>query len=396
MIETQINNSYKPSIIYIVNNAAFFVSHRLPIAISARDLGFRVALITGSGGSPSMEKHAIAELKKACLKHHRVCFTSGGVNPLVELIGFFQLIFLMFKLKPDLVHCISPKANLYGGIVCRIVNIKSLVIAVSGRGFLFTAHKKNNFFTNFFSWAYELLFSFVLNHKNIHVIVQNPDDQNQILSKSSLGPSRVSMISGSGIQLADFNGISVRKKEKIVIFPARLLKDKGVVEFVDAVRLIKEKVPDWRFVLAGAADYNNPSAISIKQVTSWKDEGLIEWNGYILNMIEEYKKASIVCLPSYREGMPKALLEAAAAGCAVITTDVVGCRSAIVSGQTGDLVAAQNTSELANAMLALIIDRERRESYGSFGRKVAFKNFGIERVINSTVDIYQELILNAK
>jgi glycosyltransferase involved in cell wall biosynthesis len=171
-----------------------------------------------------------------------------------------------------------------------------------------------------------------------------------------------------------------------------MLLDKGVLEFVEAARVLKASAPEWKFVLAGTADYYNPSSIASTQIQAWQSEGIVEWLGHVDDITPLFHQASIVCLPSYREGMPKALLEAAAAGCAVVTTDTTGCREAIIPGVTGNLVPVRDSVALATSLLTLMRDRAQRERYGYAGRKLAIERYGIEAVVEKTLEIYQSLL----
>jgi glycosyltransferase involved in cell wall biosynthesis len=388
-------NINKNSVTYVVNHAAFFVSHRLPLALGARDHGYKVSLVTGQPGSLSMEATAKKILSELKINHHKLFFQSAGINPIIEFVGFIQLVFFLIKTKPNVLHCASPKAVLYGGLAARLAGIKSVVLAISGMGFAFTQSNKRNSLRKIIASIYKKIFLFVLRHNNIHVIVQNKDDYQAMLNTRCIKSSKLHLIGGSGIELERFINFPIEKKEFIVVLPARMVADKGIFEFVAAVRRIKKNLPNWKFVLAGAADYKNPSTVTLDLIQSWQSEGLVEWMGHVDDIAILLGKASIVCLPSYREGMPKALLEASAAGCAIITTDVIGCRDAVINNETGDLVKVRDVDSLANALLTLINDRKKRERYGQSGRKLAIKNYGIQKVIDRTLNIYQELILNA-
>jgi glycosyltransferase involved in cell wall biosynthesis len=201
----------------------------------------------------------------------------------------------------------------------------------------------------------------------------------------------VRLIPGSGVDDSYFREPPASGKAPLVVFPARLLRDKGVEEFVEAVRRIRNQVPGWRFALVGAADSGNPTAISSAQARDWATQGLVEWPGHVKDMASLLAEASIVCLPSYREGLPKALLEAAAAGCAVITADSVGCREAIVAGETGDLVPPRDASALGDALLALIGDERRRDAYGAAGRRLARERYSLEAILAQIFGVYAAL-----
>ena len=379
-------------IAYIINHVAFFASHRLSLAVTARENGYETMLFTGQPASEVMENAAITRLRSASIPHKRSIFRSSGTNPLIEAIGILQLIFYVYRFKPDIIHCASPKGVLYGGIAARICQVPGLVLAISGMGYIYTKSSKLNLSRKFFKQIYTFLAHFAFNHRNMRVIVQNKDDLDFIHGAGLANQSQSILIPGSGVDLSIFSDIGIEDKSKVILFPARMLKDKGIEEFVAAAQKIKQVEATWRFILAGAADYDNPSAISESTLHSWQSAGVVEWLGHVDDMVPLYREASIVCLPSYREGMPKGLLEAAAASCAVVTTDTTGCRDAIEANVTGDLVPTHDSDELAATILALIRDDDRRKRYGINGRKRAVDLFSIDAVINKTISIYSELL----
>jgi glycosyltransferase involved in cell wall biosynthesis len=379
-------------IAYVVNHAAFFVSHRLPLADGARREGFDVRLLTGQLGSEEMERSAELLLQAAGVMHQRTVFRSSGVNPFIELFGLIQLSWLIHRFKPDILHCASPKGVLYGGLASRICRVEGLVLAISGMGYVYTAGVDRSSLRTLVRRVYDALASFAFHHPNVRVIVQNQDDHQAVIAKGLAKASSMCLIPGSGVDLSLFQGCTAVKKSNMVLLPARMLKDKGVEEFVEAARRIKAVVPDWRFVLAGAAGYDNPSSIRDNQLQSWQAEGCVEWLGHVIDMVPLYRESAIVCLPSYREGMPKALLEAAAAGCAVVTSDVTGCREAVEAGVTGDLVPVRNIDALEETLLSLIKDESRRRVYGANGQERARALFSVDSVVTQTMKIYKDLL----
>lgn len=374
---------------FVVNNAAFFVSHRLPIALAAQRAGCEVMLFTGQAGSALLEKKAVVILQSAGVAHRAVAFRSGGVNVFRELQGLLQLAAALSRFRPDVVHCASPKGVLYGGIGARLAGSGGVVLAVSGMGYLFTGRARG--WKQLLRGAYGLLVRFAYGHVNRRAIVQNRDDLDALRQAGLVGADEVVLIPGSGVRLSDYDRPDPALRQDIVLLPARLLKDKGVVEFAEAARTLSARQTRWRFVLAGTADYENPSAVSQAQIRAWVDEGILEWWGHRDDMAEVFAQARIVCLPSYREGMPKALLEAAAAGCAVVTTDVTGCREAVVPGETGELVPARDAVALADALAVLMADPTRCRRYGEAGARRAREQFSEDAVIERTFAIYQEL-----
>ena len=383
----------KNNLVFVVNNAAFFVSHRLPIAIEAQKNGYIVDLITGRPGSGILEESAVKKLEKHDITHYKVSFQSSGVNVFTELYGLLQLFFSILKLNPDIIHCASPKGVLYGGMVARIAKVPSLVLAITGMGYGFTdnTEEKNSIKRFAVKKVFDVFLGFVYRHRNKKIIVQNLDDKRIVEGFEFIKSDDVCLIQGSGINLSYYQNISFHNKQDMVLLPARMLKDKGVLEFYMAAKQLKLKGCKWQFVLAGTADYENPSAISKEDIMNWVSEGVVEWLGNVDNMPELYSRTKIVCLPSYREGMPKVLLEAAAAGCAIITTDVIGCREAIKPGVNGDLVPVGSTNHLVDAIEVLINNPQTVKKYGKNGQKLAKEFFDIKMVLNKTLLIYEKL-----
>jgi glycosyltransferase involved in cell wall biosynthesis len=378
---------------YVINHAAFFVSHRLPLALGAMARGHEVILATGRAGSESMEAGAKEALKSHGIRHVRVSFTAGGMNPFVELFGLLELVQLMRRERPDVVHCASPKGILYGAIAARITGRPALVIAVSGMGFAFTSEPGRSLIRSWSGSIYRLFARFAYGHRNKKVIVQNSADHRQIVDSGLASEAEVILIPGSGVDIQRLSRLTAIQKTEMVLFAARMVREKGVFEFVEAARVVRNSMPTWRFVMVGAADYQNPSSVPATTLEQFQSQGIIEWPGLVDDMDPLFAAASIVCLPSYyREGVPKFLLEAAAAGCAVVTTDLPGCREAIIDGVTGDLVPPRDPQALAECLTALIRDRARREQYGIEGRRLAAERFDIRAVVERTNEIYDELV----
>jgi glycosyltransferase involved in cell wall biosynthesis len=273
-----------------------------------------------------------------------------------------------------------------------MARVPSVVLAISGMGYAFTPASEGGLARKLVRAVVTALARGAFGHRNRKVIVQNRDDEQWVIDSALCLREDLHLIPGSGVDASYFRGSPASGRAPLVVFPARLLRDKGVVEFVDAVRMIRDRAPGWRFLIAGGADSQNPTAVSSAQVQAWVSEGLIEWPGYVTDMPELLSSASIVCLPSYyREGLPKALLEAAAAGCAVITADSVGCREAIVAGETGDLVPPREVPALASALLALIEDAPRRVAYGVAGRRLARQRFALDAILAEIFRLYAAL-----
>jgi glycosyltransferase involved in cell wall biosynthesis len=385
-------NFRKQRIAYVVNHAAFFISHRALLAEACIKEGYDVCLFIGQGASNSMEDSAEIALKKLCIPYVRGKFKSSSLNLFTEFFALIKLILAIRGFCPDLIHCASPKGVLYGGIASRICRTRALVLAVTGMGYSFTEDGKKNIRRQLSRIIYMSVAKYVFSHPNLKIIVQNNDDYLYLKRNGLSNHSKITIIKGVGVDLDALRVDKLTQKEKIILFPARVIKDKGVTEFVTAAMMLEDKFKNWQFIIAGALDYDNPSSIHLDEIYKWSLLNNIQLLGHIEDMTTLFKRSAIVCLPSYREGMPKALMEAAAAGCAVVTTDVIGCREAIVPNLTGILVPPRDSEALAIALTELMSNWQKCTELGINGQKYASMNFSSNKIINNTINLYKELL----
>jgi len=368
-------------LLFVVNIPEFFLSHRLPLAIGARNAGFTVHIATGPGS-------ACQEITKLGFEHHLLPISRSGRNLMVELRSLWSLYWLMRKIRPDLVHLVTIKPVLYGGLMVRLTGVPAMVAAISGLGTLFIDRGQTR------SWmrcGVEWLYRLALRHPNAKVIFQNPNDRSALIDLGAVCKERTGLIRGSGVSLAACPMRPEPEGVLVVTFAARLLKDKGVREFVEAARVLKKRGVVAKFWLAGSPDLGNLTSVTEKELSDWSKDGFIEVLGYRTDIPNIFAKSNIVVLPSYREGLPKVLIEAAACGRAVVTTDVPGCRDAIEPEETGLLVPVRDALALADAIQSLIEDPSRRKQMGASGRVLAEREFAIEKVVDAHLAIYHEL-----
>lgn len=263
-----------------------------------------------------------------------------------------------------------------------------MVAAISGLGTIFIDRKWDRFWMRL---GIEWLYRVALGHSNAKVIFQNPDDRAALIGMSAVRKEKTALIRGSGVSLATYHIRPEPEGVPVVTFAARLLEDKGVREFVEAARMLKERGVIARFWLAGSPDPGNLTSVSEDHLSRWSKEGVVEVLGHQSDIPDLFANSNIVVLPSYREGLPKTLIEAAACGRAVVTTDVPGCRDAIEPETTGLLVSARDAENLADAIQTLIEDPDRRKQMGASGRALAEREFAIEKVVDAHLEIYYEL-----
>lgn len=378
----------KKKILFLVNDLSFFISHRLQIAESVVESGYNVFVGYGELGSCK-----ISFLKNRNIEAIYIPIDRAGMNPFKEIGSLFLILKLFLKIKPDIVHLVTIKPYLYGGIIARIAGVKGVVSSVSGLGTLFIEKKFNIRLLRALLYP---IYKYAFNHPNQIVIFQNNDDLNEFINKKILKSSKTIIINGSGVDLQNFSNFEEPLGTPIVCFAARLIKDKGVFEYISAARLIKKRGIEAKFLLAGDLDTKNPTGLNFRELQEIKNEALIDFLGYQNEIPVLYAKSNIICLPSYREGLPKSLIEAAAASRAVVTTDVPGCRDAIIPNKTGILVPVKDVDKLAEAIIWLIKNPSKRVKMGKAGRKLAEEKFQIKKVIENHLSIYSDLLEKAK
>lgn len=364
----------------VVNVDWFFLSHRLPIAIEAIKRGWAVSVLAIE------EESRGEEIRSYGINFVPLPSSRGGTN----IFNDFKLLVFLYKLykkeKPDIIHHVAIKPVLYGSIAARFAKCKNIVNAISGLGSNFT-----NTGFSFTSFLIKHLYKVALKNKDIKIIVQNKYDRETILS-FNVDPKRVYVISGSGVDLNNFRYETESIKDQIIIvLIARMLKDKGIFEFVKAAEILKQKFKkNVSFFLAGKVDNENKTSIKTEQLQKWNAEGNVKWMGHINDVKELLVSSNIVVLPSYREGLPKSLIEACAIGRAIVTTDVPGCNEVVENLWNGLLIKKGSVVEMVEALEILIKDNVLRLEMGKRGRKLAEQKFSIENVINKTFHIYEQ------
>ena len=364
-------------VLLFANTDWYLYNFRLPQVLALRERGDEVILVSPDGPyGPRMQDLGIRWLPFPLARR--------SLNPFAGFQTVIRLLKLYRREKPDLVHHFTVKCVLYGSLVCHALGIRSVVNSVTGLGYIFMeGGKARMWLRGFIKLSYRLLL------QNTWVIFQNPDDRSAFLESHLVDPKRVALIRGSGVDIQRFFPRPEPSGIPLVVLPARMLWDKGVGEYVEAARMLKAKGLRARFALVGDSDIENPTSVPVSHLRAWENEGVIEWWGWNEKMQEVYAQAAIVCLPSYREGLPKTLIEAAACGRPIVTSDVPGCREVVRQGKNGLLVPARDAAALAKALLDLLQNPSLCSEMGRRGRIIAEKEFSMELVISQTIAVYQ-------
>jgi len=378
---------HKKKIIINLTEDWFFVSHFLSRAVDAIKAGYEIYI---SCNETDQKKF----IENNNIKFFSLAIDRRGINPLYEFIILLKYCYLYYKIKPDIVHNVGPKPIIYGSFAAKLLNIKSVINAPIGMGFVFSS---NSFKAKLLKPILLFLFRLTLNKhhgkdKVNRVIFENTDDMNFFIRQKIVNKSDVKLIRGAGVDI-DYK-LKIKKKIKKTItisLVARMLKDKGIFEFVEAAKILKNKNIKCRFLLIGDIDPKNPTSLKTDTLRTWHQKEIVEWLGWIKDINKILFETDILCLPSYREGLPKALLEGAAVGLPIVTTDTIGCRDVVVDGLNGYLVPIKNSEDLAYAIEKLIRDEDLRFKMGKESFKIAISRFSSKIINSQTISVYNEL-----
>ncbi len=376
----------KKKLLFLVNIDYAFVSHRLPIALKAIEEGYEVHLAC-------FITDKLAELESYGIKVHPVSLVRGKLSMLQEIRSIAEIFVVYRKIKPDLVHAVTIKPVLYGGLVARVLKVPAFVAAISGLGYVYSA---DSIRARLIKAMTSLMYRLSLKQSNIAVIVQNDSDRERVESLVKLGDSSYTLIPGSGADLEHYRFEPEPGGKVKVVMASRLLREKGVYDYVEAAKLLHKDGLDVEIQLVGAPDLGNPHTLHQHEIDQWHEQGVIQALGQRDDIAEIFKRSHIVVLPSYYgEGLPKVLIEAAACGRPIVTTDCPGCNDAVIHEQTGLIVPPQSPEQLAEAIRRLLQDQSCRQEMGEKARQLAYAKFDIRQVVAQHMQIYSSQVSQA-
>ena len=374
-------------LVLFANTDWYLYNFRRSLALALRDAGHEVLLLSPDGAYG-------ARLQELGLHWEPVPMDRRSLNPLREVALLWHLWRLFRRERPALVHGFTIKCAVYGSLAARLAGVPGRVSAVTGLGYVFTSDDAKA------RWLRPLvrgLMRLALGGKRARLILQNPDDVALFESARLVDPQDIRLIPGSGVDCvrfaprADAHTIALGQPLRVLL-PARLLWDKGLAEFVDAARRLRAQGRTLEFLLAGTPDPGNPAAAPETMVQGWVDEGVLQWLGHVDDMPALFRSVDMVVLPSYREGLPKGLIEAAACGLPLVTTDVPGCREVVTDGENGLRVPVRDAGALAAAIARLQDDPVLAQRLGAAARQRALDEFDERIVIDRTMAVYREVL----
>lgn len=362
--------------VFFANTDWYLYNFRLDYAKFLRSKGWEVVFVSPTGGYESL---LIAEGFRVI----PFSLSRKGINPFIESDTIARIQSVLAREKPDLVQNYTVKCVIYGSIAAKNLGINKIVNSITGLGYSFLGRTPLAFLIR------EIVLRLYRKAlKGTQVLFENPDDQKIFIDRGLVTTDQSHVILGTGVNLNRFRLISLPENTPVVILPARMLWDKGVHEFVAAAKILHGKGIKARFALVGKVDDGNPASVPFERLTQWQKEGIVEIWGWQEDIFTVFTISNVVCLPSYREGLPKILLEAASCGRPIVATDVAGCREIVRDGVNGFLVPARSAEALADALEKLILDRELCRRMGIAGRKMVEEKFASEIVNVKTYAVY--------
>jgi glycosyltransferase involved in cell wall biosynthesis len=366
----------RPKLLFLVTEDRYFCTHRLSLAVAALEAGYEVTVATRISEYGDL-------IRSKGLRLAPISLSRRAGNPIIEI---FRIALLYFRLRPDIVHQVALKPVIYGTIAARLMRVPTIINAVAGLGWL----NDTNFSASnrVIKAIIRKMLGWLIATSSGVTIIQNLEDY-EVFVGLGVPSQKLALVRGAGVDINIFYPAKEPQGKITVILPARMLWAKGVAEFVAAAKILYKEGLHAQFILVGGIDSANAGSVSLEDLNQWNGRDGIEWWGRHEDMATIFRRSHIVCLPTfYGEGLPKSLLEAAASGRPIVTTDTPGCRDIVINGENGFLVKAKDIGNLVNALRELILNPDLRHYMGSKGRNRVLKEFVQEKIIAQTLALY--------
>ena len=370
------------NILFVISEDWYFVSHRLHIAVKAIEMGFTVTLLT----RVSQHKLLIESLGIIVIDWP---FTRGGANIFGSVRSIVAIMRAIKRSNSEIIYAVAIKPILFSSLAGTLCGISNKVFTLGGVGFIFSTNRVS---AKFIRPVLINILRLALRGKKTRLILQNKDDCEIFSAYKIIKSKQLILIRGSGVDIDTFLPKKINGNLITVVLPARMLWDKGVGEFVSCAEDLKKVFTKVRFCLVGGTDIQNPESVPETQIKIWTDQKAVEWWGNCDDMPDVYSQSTIVCFPSYREGLPKSLLEAASCGLPIVAYDVPGCREIVIDGYNGFLVPFQDNVALHEAVLRLIMDKDLCDRMGLLGRELVVKNFSGKIIAEQTISVFLNVL----
>ncbi len=369
-------------ILFVINGHQFTAKHRIPLIKHLLTLGYKVRCIIPEN----------SDAQKELIINNIITInwvaSRKGLNPFSEIKSIYQLFQIYKKESPKVVIHATIKPVLYGTIASYLAKRGSIINLITGLGSVFISEVWYKKIIRVITLSiYDIIFRFIPQT----IVFQNNSDKHQLLKNYNYPLLKTVTIPGSGVTVSDFPLHNLPSQKRVTLI-GRIIKDKGIHLFIETAKIVKEKRKDVSFILVGPLDIGNPSFINKELIRKWESDKTIEWWGDVNNILDVYKESSIIILPSLREGLPKALLEAGLCGRPVIASDVPGCREVVVHGKTGYLFPSNDSETFASYILDLLDKEEEMKKMGLAGREYVINNFSTDVIIPQLVNVIEKNI----
>ena len=371
---------HNKKVLFIITEGSYFISHRLDLAKYAIKKNFDVALASNL----SAKREEIIKIRN--LKSFNWTMKRGTTNIFSNCINLFKLWVIFIKFKPDIINSVGLQPILYSSLILKFYKNISHTANFAGLGYLFISKKKSVLIIRYLITK---ILKFTLVNKKTKIIVQNKYDFCLLESYKLINKNNSYIIQGSGVDTNKFMPHSNTNKKIFISFASRLLWDKGVGDFIKISRIFEKKKINVLFCLVGRPDYKNPNSISENDLNKWSKYKNIKILGHSENMNEVFDQTLIFCLPSYREGLPKVLIEAASCGIPIVTYDVPGCNDVVIDKVNGYLIPFKDTNNFASKIEKLLNNYNDIKNFGNAGRELVLEKFSKEIINNKIIDIWE-------
>jgi glycosyltransferase involved in cell wall biosynthesis len=366
-------------ILFVANTDWYLYNFRLSLAKYLKEVGYEVVMVSPPG-------EYVEEIKKAGFRWIEWNVGRKTLSILKELPLIRKLWLIFIKEKPNIVHNFTIKPVFYGSICALLTGIPRIVNAITGRGYLFLSNNpRARIIRPLLMTGYRILFQ----ANSFRFIFENEDDMQFFLDKKMVTKENSVLIHSVGVDLERFQPAPEHNGMPLVIFPARMLLDKGIEVFIGAARHIHPKGLA-KFILVGSPDPGNPTSVDEKTIYQWQQEGFVEYWGWCADMVAIFHMSHVVVLPSFHEGVPTVLIEAAASSRPIVATDIAGCRVVVKHGVNGYLIPVNDVDALVAALEVLLQDKELRQRMGVAGRQIALRDFSAQVINQKTFLVYQQ------
>jgi len=372
----------KTKLVYAVSEDWYFLSHRLAMAEAAKQADYEIHVLCNDTGKIGL----INSMGFSC---HLINFSRKSWSPIKLIFEIILFINLLKKIKPDILHLVSIRPIIVGGIASKFYKIPIKICAMTGLGHIFTS---KSIIKRLVRNLFVPLLRFSVKGNIIQILVQNKDDFELMENLSIANKSDITLIRGSGIDINYYKPLALPLEPPIVVgFVSRMLEDKGAGLVIQAAKIIRDETLNIKFLLAGKLDDQNPTSLNYSDIINAHDSGYINWLNEVADVREVWKQSHIAVLPSRREGLPKSLMEAAASRRCLIASDVPGCREIALDGINAILIPPDNVTALVKAIKTLAYDKNLRINYAMESRKLVESDLSSEIVGKLTVSMYQKL-----